>query len=87
MPRVCEQGEVKDEKESDEKDLYKGYTAQNALQKLAEGKTPKDKKLSFEYMCVSAPCLCASLLSCARAVCRVALSACSWPGLASLYLA
>jgi hypothetical protein len=43
--------EAKDEKGADgDKDVYKGYTPQNALQKYQDAKTPKDKKISLEFI-------------------------------------
>jgi hypothetical protein len=47
--RKPKKGENKDEK-TDNTDLYKGYTPQNALQKFQDAKSPKDKKISLEFI-------------------------------------
>jgi hypothetical protein len=47
--RKPKKGEGKEDK-TDNTDLYKGYTPQNALPKYLEAKSPKDKKISLEYI-------------------------------------
>jgi len=51
-PRARRNAKGKDEKEDKEqdRDIYKGWTAANALGKLAEARAPKTKKLALEYV-------------------------------------